>query len=133
MLTVETYIAPSSIHGIGLFAKHAISEGTVIWKFDPLTDILYTKEQVSNLPPILRELFRMYSWVSSSGLYVMSVDLDKHTNHSDTPNMICGQDELSPCYAARDIEAGEELTSDYREFEATISADSEQQWWVGRK
>lgn len=35
-------------------------------------------------------------------------------NHSETPNLLCYLDDF--VVAARDIEAGEELTENYREF-----------------
>jgi uncharacterized protein len=34
MMLVETRLAPSAIHGIGLFAVRSIPQGTAVWEFD---------------------------------------------------------------------------------------------------
>ena len=44
----------------------------------------------------------------------MTVDNDRFTNHSETPNTCV--DAVGHCYALKDIAADEELTADYREF-----------------
>lgn len=47
---VKTKIAPSKIHGIGLFADEFIPEDTIIWKFTKGFDLKFTKEQVKKFP-----------------------------------------------------------------------------------
>ena len=85
MLLVKTTIAPSSIHGIGLFADQCIPQGTRI--------------------------------------YILCSDDTRFFNHAETPNTesreVDGEDEVITV-AKRDIQPGEELTDDYRTFEAHV-------------
>jgi hypothetical protein len=46
--------------------------------------------------------------------YVVNGDGAKYINHSCTPNLVESTDGSHRTYAAKDIEAGEELTIDYR-------------------
>ena len=123
MLVVKTQVKPSSIEGRGLFAAEHIQKGTVIWRFDPTVDCVYTKEEIMNLPePKRSEILSLkYSYISRDiGKYVDCGDDAKYINHSDTPNLIVGKrvrGQESDGIAARDIEAGEEITYDYREFD----------------
>ncbi|PKM07970.1 MAG: hypothetical protein CVV14_06225 [Gammaproteobacteria bacterium HGW-Gammaproteobacteria-4] len=49
---------------------------------------------------------------------VVNLDNARYMNHSDTPNLI----EVDGCnYTARDIAEGEELTCDYRVFDAGLT------------
>ena len=34
MLTVKTYLAPSALHGIGLFTAESIPANTTVWQYD---------------------------------------------------------------------------------------------------
>lgn len=45
MLLVETYIGPSDIHGIGLFAAKKIKKGTSIWEYNQNTTQMFWKKQ----------------------------------------------------------------------------------------
>jgi len=49
----------------------------------------------------------------------LCADNAKHMNHSDSPNVVNGEDGdgVETNVAARDIEAGEELTCDYYSFD----------------
>ncbi len=52
-------------------------------------------------------------------MYVFCGDDARYFNHSDTPNTRGeeSEDGYGETYALRDIEAGEELTGDYNEFD----------------
>ena len=39
MLRVPTYLGPSSIHGIGVFAVERILAGAEVWRFSPGLDL----------------------------------------------------------------------------------------------
>ena len=41
MLHVMTYVAPSSIHGLGVFATIPIAKGTLLWTFEEYFDRRY--------------------------------------------------------------------------------------------
>ena len=49
MILVKTKLGKSNIHGIGIFAKEFIAKETLVWKFNPIFDLVLTKEQVAKL------------------------------------------------------------------------------------
>ena len=50
MLLVKTYVAPSAVHGLGLFAAEPIARGACIWRFDPRIDRLYGASEREGAP-----------------------------------------------------------------------------------
>jgi SET domain-containing protein len=125
MILVSTYLSSSPIEGLGLFAKLPIQKGAVVWKFVPRIDALLTKEEVNALPTITRELCLRYAYyVPVTGKYVLCGDDARFVNHSDTPNTAGAYPEGDPYgidIAIRDIDAGEEITCDYRSFDPEVS------------
>lgn len=112
MLLVKTKIAPSSIHGIGLFADEAIIRGTPIWEFKEPFDTLWSQEYVYSLPDVAKVHVLKYCARLHNGLYLMTGDNDRFFNHSDTPN--CSTDsEATKTVALTDIWPGDELTENY--------------------
>ena len=116
MLLVPTYLRRSPIHGLGVFTPVAIPAGTVIWEFDPELDWRLTEEALERFPEPFRARFRVWCYrEEDSGLHVLCGDNARFMNHSFTPNC----DDAGACtIAVRDIAAGEELTCDYRSFDA---------------
>lgn len=112
MLLVPTYVAPSAIQGLGLFAVEPIAAGTPVWRFTPPFDQLLDIEDVRRAPAAFRHFFDTYCYVSHDfpGRYVLSCDHAKFINHADAPNMAS---EGTISVATRDIAAGEEITCDY--------------------
>lgn len=122
MLLVDTEIRKSEIHGIGLFSKTAILKGTKVWAFNALFDITLSDDQISGLPAPAHSFLKMYGYRSvQTQAFIVNLDLSRHMNHSDTPNLI--SDAESNYYAACDIAAGTELTCDYREFSVSGVSD----------
>ncbi|OYW56408.1 MAG: SET domain-containing protein-lysine N-methyltransferase [Hyphomicrobium sp. 32-62-53] len=122
MLMVKTRLGQSLIEGTGLFAAEPIKAGTVTWRFVPGFDQLFSAEQIAALPDVAREAIETYTYVhEASGHYVYCLDNARFMNHADDPNTagvhvdgaIEGYD-----VATRDIAEGEELTCDYRVFDA---------------
>lgn len=113
MLLVKTYVAPSSIHGLGLFAAEPIRKGTRIWAFDPVFDRFITREEFEKLPPAAQQFLRIYAypWPKDGDTLLFSADNGHFSNHSDDANTY---EEEPYAYAARDIAVGEEITSNYR-------------------
>lgn len=116
MFHVPTYLKPSSIHGIGVFTPDPIPAGTVVWDFHPDVDWRLTSEELGSFPePFRSQLHRWCYMEEGTGDYVLCGDNAKFMNHSPAPNC---NDTGRRTVAARDIEAGEELTCDYRAFDA---------------
>lgn len=115
MYLVPTFLAESSIHGIGVFAGVPIPAGTRIWEFHDGVDWKLTPEELASFPEPYQSRFRMYCYLGSDGLYVFCGDNAKYMNHSDAPN--CDDPEGLYTVTNRTIEAGEELTCDYRAFD----------------
>ena len=120
MLLVRTYLAPSPINGIGLFAAERIVKGTVIWTFDSRIDRLFSLEERECLPDILRKFLRVYSYPQYPGAseFVLDGDHARFMNHSKVPNTCStglGNTGLDT-KALADIAVGEELLCDYDEF-----------------
>lgn len=113
MLLVNARKGPSKIHGQGLIAQEFIPKGTRIWEFRAGYDQTFTPEQLMALPVIAREQVLFYSYFDPrTQLYIVSLDDDRFTNHSDAPNVITDVDGDST-KAARDIQPGEELVWNY--------------------
>jgi hypothetical protein len=114
MFRVPTYVSRSSIHGFGVFAAARIPRGTIIWEFDEGADWALTEAEIAAFPDTLRDQIEAWTYLSEGGLYILCSDGAKFMNHSFQPNCDdCGEDTV----AGRDIEAGEELTCDYRSFD----------------
>ena len=116
MLLVKARAGPSAIHGIGLIAQEFIPAGTRVWTFVPGFDLAFTESEVQSLSATAQEQVRWYAYYDPRArLYVLSSDDDRFTNHSNEANTT--DEELTTYaagYAVRDIQAGEEITWDYR-------------------
>jgi hypothetical protein len=124
MLMVKTRLGPSNIAGIGLFAAQNITKGTVTWRFMDKFDRLLTAGEIDGLPEPARSNILDHTYLDvGSGLFVLCADNARFMNHADKPNTagvhepgaIEGYD-----VATRDIRAGEEMTCDYRTFDAHV-------------
>ncbi len=119
MLIIPTELRPSPIHGLGVFTREPVSHGSVVSRFMPPFDTEFPPELLSILTEAERTYLRHYSYHSVfSGFYVLPGDHDRFMNHSDTPNVIMNTDGSATCVAACPIAAGDELTCDYRTFDA---------------
>lgn len=115
MLMVATELRPSAIHGIGVFLLEPAAAGQLVWRFDSRIDRVYSDYELAQLPEGLQSFLRTYSTLhSATRLWVLCGDNGRHFNHSDTPNTLSQSIAFGDDVAARDLRAGEELTSDYR-------------------
>ena len=124
VLLVKTTIGPSPIHGIGIFADELIHKGTRIWEYRDGIDSRFNEEFLRSLPDVAQRQLLNYSYKNvRTGLYTLCGDDARFFNHSDTPTaedvefdsgLVNGE---GITVAARDIQPGEEITSDYRSFD----------------
>src|SRR3989344_7284644 len=125
MLCVKTKVLPSKVHGLGLFADQFIPKGTLVWKFLSGFDQRFTHKQVSDFPEIVQGYLARHASFRANNLYLLCADEGNYFNHSDSPNVhsvekLGGEEML--VYALRDIQSGEELLEDYREYD--VAGDS---------
>lgn len=113
MMCVKTVIRVSEIHGIGLFADEDIQEGQVVWEFNPLIDLILTREQLDSLHPVSKQQVEWYGFMSADGRCVLPGDDNRFINYSSDPNVQDVADIESPSIAKKFIAKGEELTTDY--------------------
>jgi uncharacterized protein len=119
MLAIPVTLQPSLIHGLGVFTVHAVSSGDVVSRFVPQFDVEYTAEELLELGDVERTYLRHYSYRNRfTGRYILPGDHDRFMNHADAANVGMNPDGSYTCIALRDIAAGEELTCDYRTFDA---------------
>jgi len=112
MLCVPTFVAPSPIAGMGLFAATDLPAGTVIWEYTEGVDWRIPPDEFAAFPEPYRSRLRHYVYEEDVGSLVLCGDNAKFMNHSDTPN--CDDPEGERTVTNRLVRAGEELTCDYR-------------------
>lgn len=117
MLLVPTFLAPSAIHGIGLFAGAPIAAGARVWQLDPAFDRPVDEVAFAGLAPAAQLRVQRYAYLDPvRGVRVLCADDARFFNHADDAN--CRDEPGSEglvTVAVRDIAEGEELTWDYRE------------------
>ncbi|MFN3701288.1 MAG: SET domain-containing protein [Alphaproteobacteria bacterium] len=116
MLLVKNYLAPSQIHGIGVYAAEDIPEGALIWRYEKHFDRRFKPDEFLRLSEAIREYYLTYGYLSTAdGKYYFPFDNDKFMNHSFRPNIRFDAD--GNFYAKVAIAKDEEMTCDYREFD----------------
>src|SRR4051812_5976968 len=94
MLLVKTKLSPSGIHGIGLCSGEFIPKGTVIWKYSPGLDRVFTEEQLKAMNELDRHFLETYCF-KYFGKYYLCVDDARFMNHSAHPNcMDIGEEQI---------------------------------------
>lgn len=97
----------SQISGKGLFATELIKNGETVVRWNPK---VLTKEQANQLP---EEEQKHYLYPEGDKFLWMQPP-ERYMNHSCEPNTyVVGQSDV----ALRDIQPGEEITSDYMDLE----------------
>jgi hypothetical protein len=116
MMLVRSYLAASTIEGLGVFAAEPIAKGTLVWQFDRRFDTVISKAELAAAPDHLREYLDRYTYEfhEDPGFVVLDADDGRYMNHSGAPNVDLADPEIG--VAVRDIAAGEELTCDYACF-----------------
>ena len=117
MLLVPTYVRPSCVEGVGVFAAQEIPAGTAIWRLDERFDRLIHQGEIADLPPSARQFIERYAYPypHNPDLLVVELDNGRFMNHSQEPNT----NFLDPDsgYTRRTIAADEELFCNYAEFD----------------
>ncbi|MBL9134710.1 MAG: SET domain-containing protein [Verrucomicrobiales bacterium] len=122
MMLVPVRADRSAIHGLGLFASVFIPRGTPVWRFEPGFDRIFTPEEFARLPALAQGHLRHYGYLDiATRHWFLGGDLAIFMNHGHVPNTgtpNTGGSAPLTC-ALRDISEGDELTCDYRTFDAS--------------
>ncbi len=120
MLLVPTYVAPSSIEGVGVFAAEDIEAGQLIWELAPVLDRLIPQDQLKSLPEPVQQFAERYGYPYPHDPEVLVVELDngRFMNHSTRPNTSFKDPDAG--YAITAIKAGEEIICNYAEFDPSF-------------
>ena len=119
MFFVKTKIGMSKIQGIGVFADQFIPKGTLVQKFIAGVDVEITPEQFAVLSDIVKGTILHYAYRHKKARnYILPSDDVRFLNHSENPNLISTDSREEIDIASRDIQKGEELTANYRDFDA---------------
>lgn len=109
---IKCTIAPSKIHGVGVFAIRDIKKGENLWLHGSPVKILHRIKDMSKLKPEIRALIQQRWLLAHRGSPFLSphddVWLSSFINHSDKANCNKYTDE-----ARENIKKGEEITHDY--------------------
>jgi SET domain-containing protein len=114
-------IQPSPIHGVGIFAQKNIPKGCNPFKlYKPLDWVALTADDIKILPNYVQKIILDFYAFDQNKVYIPQnglnvFDITFYINHSDTPNMV-SYDGGENFVAAREIKAGEELTSNYNTY-----------------
>jgi hypothetical protein len=107
-------LRPSKRSGVGVFCTHGIAEGTRLALFPGLAPRYFSNAQLAR-DPRLRAFCEVYGVAVDGGSVVARsfghMHVGWYLNHSDEPN---AHHQRFRYFARRDIEAGEEITIDYR-------------------
>ena len=110
MLTIKTFLAPSAVHGIGLFAAEPISAGEVVWKFNKLVDRVYSEKAFLNIclnSPDDGLAHLLNATYLRGGKFYYLTDNARFINHSEDSCNVVFDDDLTEV-ASREISIGEE-------------------------
>ena len=114
MLTVNTYLAPSSIHGIGLFAAELIPANSIVWQYNEHIDKIYSEEFFLNIcrnthKNTLQHLLNCS--YKRGGRYFYLTDNARFINHSGLANIAFIDDCTE--IALQEIKPKEEILENY--------------------
>lgn len=116
MLIINAYVAPSHVHGIGLFAGEPIKKGQTIWEFNPHLDRVMQREEFLNICRELddRALEHLLSYCyKRKNKYYYLADNTRFINHTENDYNLMLEDNDMIEVALRDIAPGEELLENY--------------------
>lgn len=117
MLLIETELRPSAIQGLGVFAVTPIPASAIIWQLNPAFDLVLPGSGLNALPRPMLKFVERYGYRPHRfpNLVVLECDNGKFMNHSYAPNLDFSAFDVA--FALRDILPGEELTTNYFDFD----------------
>jgi SET domain-containing protein len=119
MLTKKTEVKPCK-YGLGLFAAEPIKAGDIVWMLDVRFDRVIHKHDLQQFDQLTLNYLEKYAYTDREDRLILCIDDGKFINHSSNENNLL--DFIHPVWgsittAKRNIDIGEELTSDYSKFD----------------
>jgi SET domain-containing protein len=111
---VKLRLAPSDIHGVGVFAMRDLKKGETLYTdiVPHQFDVPYSKFKQLR-PEVAQTLLGHFPLILKGSHFLYPVNkMSAYLNHSDNPNYDAVKD-----VALRKIKEGEEITEDYRKIE----------------
>ena len=107
--------------GVGIFVTRAVMKGAMIWRYSAgiNVNVYDAKSAISQLEKFTTRAEARNFLDLTYGLKDLLHEIKdegRFMNHSDTPNCVTDKN-LGHTYAARDIDAGEQLFEDYTTFD----------------
>jgi len=117
VLLVPTFLAPSPIHGIGLFAAVPVPAGTVVWRLDEPFDQVVAEGALADLGTVAQLQVQRYAYLDPvRHVRILCADDARFFNHAGDANCRDAPDSGGTAtVTVRDVVEGEELTWDYGE------------------
>lgn len=129
MLKVHTKLDKSTIEGagIGLFANQDITKDTLVWKADKGWDEKIKEDDIyeefeEDSPEA--KFFEEYCSFEENGKVQLYMDNTRFMNHASKEEDRNVYEEGGKVFASRDIKSGEEILTDYEEFDTEIDTSN---------
>lgn len=117
MMRIQVSVGKSAIHGLGIFAVSPIKQGAVIWEYEPGLDHLFSEYAVTQSEKRIADFIRQRGYINPDNPQKWILPCDEaqwwnFPNREEPANTMLGGilDGEHLILAARNIEAGEELT-----------------------
>ncbi len=117
MFLQKTHVAPSWIHGLGLFAAEPIKAGEPIRIPSPALTLHWSQDDFLSLPQEDRKVIAHYGYFhKEQSMWHFSAEDIRYVNHSTTPTVgrIVDSDGV---YALADMSEWTEITQNYADCE----------------
>jgi len=113
MIVVKTSLKEFPGRGIGLVSESPIKKGQVVYRFNPIIDIIINKKDI---PKEAKEFYDTYAVEIGKEKLMLNTDNARFINHSKKPNTK-SLGKMKENIAIKDIKKGEEITIDYEAIE----------------
>lgn len=119
MIHTSYILKESPLHGIGLFTQEDLSKGQLVYTASPLLDVNITQQEFDSLSENEQNEIRWWGfWDEPTQRWHVDFDVSKFINHSSNATLTQDSDHTEAyLITTRNVNAGEELTQDYLEFE----------------
>jgi SET domain-containing protein len=89
MMIVKNYVAPSKIHGVGLFAGENVEKDQIIYVLTPGIDLVMTPDAIEKFGEEFSRFMGVYAYRDiKSGEITISLDNARFMNHHNHPNTL---------------------------------------------